>query len=371
MGMVALASPVILSTLLPGSSAVTLNAAGESRGMVGRVRLQGGSGSKTISSAGGAVFWLTGTSTFAHAGGTTIEAGIQDPAATGVEDGTFDVSGTLVSGTDTITANTWQNTPMDTGSKTLTHGQEVVVVIEMPTRGSPDAVQVRGYAPLLSGASFMAYPYGTSDLGTLAKATIGALAYLKFDDGTYGWIDFCPPVCAAATSALSVNSGSTPDEVGGQFQVKNRCVLGGIGFLSNIIPSTADFDLVLYGTPGGTPSALATVSVDADQVSNSGGGFVLLSLSSPVTLEPNVSYAVILKPTTANALDFLYYDLGSGFDVLKAASPFSEIKMVDRTDLTGAFAETETYHVPIIVLAITSIDDGLGVAEAACQIGVI
>ena len=56
-----------------GTANTTLDAAGESRAYIGKVYLAGGTGSKTISSAGGKIWWRTAGTTFANAG-TTIRA---------------------------------------------------------------------------------------------------------------------------------------------------------------------------------------------------------------------------------------------------------------------------------------------------------
>ncbi len=103
-----------------GINNATMDGAGESQAFIGKVFLEAGTGSKTISSAGGKIRWRSGTVTFANAG-TNFRIGIQDVASTGLEDGTFDVYADLVGGTDTITGSADQLTAMETGTKTISH----------------------------------------------------------------------------------------------------------------------------------------------------------------------------------------------------------------------------------------------------------
>lgn len=55
-----------------------------------------------------------------------------------------------------------------------------------------------------------------------------------------------------------------------------------------------------------------------------------------------------------------YTALGSGFEVLKALQPFSQIKLAARSNQTGAFVETQTYHLPLFRISLAGFDDGTG-----------
>ena len=65
-------------------------------------------------------------------GSTNLRIGLQDVTpATGFEDGTFDVYADLVGGTDTIAEDVILATPMESGTKTVTHGDLLAIAIEM------------------------------------------------------------------------------------------------------------------------------------------------------------------------------------------------------------------------------------------------
>lgn len=347
------------------------NAAGESVSAIGRIRLPPGSASKTISSAGGAIIWPTGnTATFANAG-TTLRIGIQDVAA-GVEDASWDTYAELVGGTDSLSTASWNNTPMESGSKTVSEGDTIAVVIEMTARGGADSVFISRATDLFPAT--LAFPYATTDTGTLAKASAGLICLLKFDDGTYGWIDrggapFVAP--SLVITAASIASDTTPDEYAGLFKLPIRATVESLYCYVTNAAATDDFEIILYSDPLGTPAVIEAVAFDADFISGSAGASVWAKLSTPRTLEPNTWYAIALRPTTTNSIDFGYYNLGSGFDFIKQTHVFSDLKTANRTDQTGAFTETQAYHLPIIGISVRAIDDGLGVAEAAMQIGLV
>lgn len=366
MGMVQLANPLFISTLAPTSGATIINATGESKAAIGRVRLQGGSGSKTISAAGGGAIAWAASGSMTHASGSTdFRVGIQDVNASGLEDGGWDVYATLAGGLGLITASSWNLSAMTSGSKTIAHGDLIAVVAEMVTRGGADQIlAVTQTGNTLSPTSLpIASPYGTTDTSALTKSTSGLVCMIKFDDGTYGWIEFYSPLTSfdATRSFVTLDSGSTPDEYGALIRVPFPVRLSGFGFMANTdIASADDFELLVYSDPLGTPVVAATITVDADQIFNSLQTWVYGAFTSPPTLTAGVDYVLAVRPTTANSISFGYYDLFSGFDFLKVACPFSSLKVVSRTNQSGAFSETQAYHAPVIVLGVDSVSDGAG-----------
>jgi len=161
---------------------VALNAAGEYSGMVGRVQLSDGAASATCSSAGCALSYPTeATATWADAG-TTVRVGIQDVnTSTGFPDGTFDVYHEAI-GTDPAPSG---RLLMETGTKTITAGDIVVLIITMTTRASTDQVNPdRMTAGPWRG--FYGFPYGVANTGSPAKTFNGTPFLIEFDDGTVG-----------------------------------------------------------------------------------------------------------------------------------------------------------------------------------------
>ena len=351
--------------VVDATSGITLNATGESGGIVGSIQVEGGSGSKTISAAGGgAIIWFAGTVTMADAG-STLRVGIQDVnAANGLEDGTFDVYAEFTGGGTIPTANDFNASAMTSGTKTLTQGDTVAIVVELVSRGGSDSVNVSRVATrAISGINTMGLPYGTNDLGTLSVSNAsGIYAVIKFDDGTIGWIQGTAAVIPLFSVPQAFDSGSTPDEYIGTFVPAWPMQICGFGAALSGIASGDTFEAILYEDPYGTPNALVTLTPDTDIVGGAGTteSFHVFPCTK-TSLAAGTTYGVAIRPTTANSINWEYTHVGGAdLAVLKRALPLPSLKMAARTDQTGAFVETETFHVPLIVLDVCGLDDGTG-----------
>jgi len=352
-------TPQLLNQM-SGIGTQTVDAAGESCAIVGYVALENGSDStKTISSSGGKIYYRTaGAVTFANAS-TNLRVGIQDvSASTGLEDNTFDVRADLVGGTDTITTNAYMSAAMETGSKTITHGDLIAIVIEMTARGGADSI-ILGKSQHTS-SNHANIPYGTSDSGTLAKSDTMLASWIQFDDGTMGWIMGGPDPGLGRTS-VNFNSTSTPDEYAVCFTPNFTCEIDAVGVDLSDIDNADAYDVRLYSDPLGTPSLVLTINPDTDinnQVaSNQGAAFWAIT---PTTLTTGTTYAIAIRPTTANNFTIGYIDLLTGNDKLKTCTLFgSTLKLATRTDTTGAFSVLQTYYQPYLFLRISKLDDGV------------
>lgn len=340
------------------TSSTTIDAVGESFAGIGKVFLEAGSGSKTISSGGGKIYFRTAGVTFANAG-TTLRVGIQDVATTGFEDGTFDVYKDMVGGTDTINANAVNIVSMASGSKTINHGDIIAVCLEMTARAGADTVAVtRASTNTLVGPSF---PYCTADTGSLAKSSNQLPAILlEFDDGTIGWFQpsyYLPGNWGTSPSTIDYAQNSTPDEYAAVFQVPFKCAITGAALQLGQASSGRTFEIVLYSDAEGTPTVVETITPDEDLMSATTGMFWVPFTS--YTLSINSWYAVSMRPTTNNTSRITYLDLGSGNNKMKRPSDFgSNIKFSSRTNQTGAFSEVQNYYMPLFMLEVEKLDDG-------------
>jgi len=342
----------------------TMDASGESCAFIGKIFLEGGSGSKTISSAGGLITFRTGTVTFANAA-TNVRIGIQDLAATGLEDGTFDVYADFVGGGGGLASNTWYEKAMTNGTKTITHLDTVAICFEMTARGGTDSVIITSFQNYIHSGTPTNFPYRTIDTGAGPKrqSTAPYGACIVFDDGTLGWIQgawFAPGMQALSTQTY--NSGSTPDEYAAVFQVPFKCSVRG-GYLPiGSIASTDNFEIILYSDAEGTPVAERTVTVDPNFTGSISGNAPYFVNFSSFTLSPNVWYALSMRPTTANNLNLTYYNITTTFgSKYKKQGIFgTNCKLSSRTNQTGAFSEVQTYFMPIFGLIVDQFDDGVG-----------
>jgi hypothetical protein len=340
----------------------TMDASGESVAFIGKVYIEGAAASKTISSAGGKIVFRTGTVTFAN-GSTNFRVGIQDVAATGLEDGTFDVYADLTGGGGGLASNTWYELAMATGTKTISHLDTVAICMEMTARGGTDSVVIYSHASINYYTANSNFPYRTTDTGS-GPTRSGTSPYggmIIFDDGTLGWIEgawFGPGL--STQSALTYNSGSTPDEYAAVFQVPFKMAVRG-GYLGvGSIASTDNFEIILYSDAQGAPVAERTVTVDPNYTgSTSNNGPYFVSFSS-YNLSPGLWYGLAMRPTTANSLSLVYSNIGAGFgNKYKKMLPFgTNCKLSGRTNQTGAFSEVQTYYQPIFGLWVDKLDDG-------------
>jgi len=360
---------MLVSALTPWFASVTttgvVDAAGESCAVVGHVMLEDGPGStKTISSAGGKIYWRSAAVTFANAG-STLRIGLQDVSATtGLEDGSFDVSADLVGGTDAIAASAWFATAMETGTKTLTHGEIYSIVIELVSRGGADSVALARVTPSSNFApsANALLPYGTTDAGSLVKSTNCLLAMIEFDDGTVGWIDGLG-VPVVSNTRITYAANSATDEYCAVFTPAFTCEVDAIGLDVSDVDSGDDFELILYTDPLGTPSATVTLAIDPDITNSSGGATgIFIAAITPTTLTAGVTYGVAARPTTNNSITFGYVDfIASTTEKWKNSSLFgSTLKAAGRANQTGAFTEVQTYYAPMLFLRISKLDDGAG-----------
>lgn len=340
----------------------TINATGESVTQIGRIYLEGGSGSKTISNGRGKITFRTGTITFADAG-TNFRIGIQDVASTGIETGTFDVYVDLVGGGGGIISNTWHEIAMASGTKTINHGDLIAISFEMTTRGGTDSVIITSFVNGYLGVNQL-FPYKTVDAGSgpVRNATSPIIACIVFDDGTLGWIEpqpVFPNMNIITTTSLS--SSTTPDEYAAVFQVPFKCSIRAAYMYVGSVANADDFEIILYSDAEGTPTVEQAVSVSADIIgSASTNAPYWVNFTSEILL-PGIIYAIALRPTTTNAITLGYHDLTSTFgDKYKKMLPFgSLLKMSSRTNQTGAFSEVQSYYLPAFGILIDALDDGV------------
>lgn len=334
-------------------SSTTIDAVGESAAGIGHVLLSTGPGtSKTISSAGGKLYFRTGSVTFADAG-TTVRVGIQDVGAAGLEDGTYDVHDDLVGGTDTITGSAVNSAAMSSGTKTITHGDQVAVVIEMTARGGTDSVQIARS----NNSALM--PYGTADTGAgPTLVTMAPFITIEFDDGTLGWLGMSSWAAVTENSA-QFDSGDTPDEYALVFRLPFKAAALGLYAQLASVAAGDDFEVILYSAPLGTPVAERTLAQDMSLAAL--GNHFDRAFTSAFTLEANTDYAIAIRPSTANGLSYTRVNFGSGNGVLRKVTMLgTNWSQYSRSNQTGAFGSQDTTLLPVLGVWVGQLEDGAG-----------
>jgi hypothetical protein len=353
--------PAPLSLFYDTASDLTVDGAGEYAVAIGQVLLSTGPGtSKVLSAAGGgSVFLRTGAITFAN-GGTTLRVGVQDQAATGLPDGTFDVFVDYVGGTDLITANSIHEFVMGSGTKTIADGDTICVGGRLEARAGSDSIALRGLSQSLLN------PYGGLDTGGGAAQSnlVRPQATILFDDGTYGWLGM-DVFAYIPTETAPFGSTSTPDEYALVFSVPFAATLRGVLVALHSIGSADDFEIVFYTSPLGTPVAAQTLTIDATLISTGNNLFLYRMFPSAISLVAGTTYAIAIRPTTTNTIVLKYLNFVTA--ALRTPAWFgTNWRMGTRTDQTGAFSETTT-QVPGIGLYLSQLDDGVGAQHVSIQ----
>lgn len=359
-------SPVLsYNSGLAFRTAQTLNAASMKISMFGSVFIDGRATGKTISSAGGKIHFLPGTVTFANAG-TAIRVGLQD-VATGAgpatqPDGTFDVYGDLVGATDTITSNTTKTVTMGTGTKTLSNGDLVCIVLDMTSRGGSDSVIVRGIEGASLSTSPNNIPSASTHNGTVwasTTASVTPIAVIEFDDGVFGVLNGTWPI--SNLTAHTFVSTDTPDEKGLIFQVPTERKIDAFsGMIYMAANAAADFTFLLYSDPLGTPSPVSggSLTVIGENGPGSAMRFFTQNLAAEVTLAANTDYALMVKADSSQAVGFQSLDVANA-TYRKFFTGSTNLRMGHRTNGTGAFTETTT-QIPMLSVRCSAFHDGTG-----------
>lgn len=349
----------ISTTTLSNTGAI--DAASESIHIYGSVYIDGRPGSsKTISSSGGKIHLLIGALTWANAG-TTLRVGIQDMDNTTDDpprgDGTFDVFDDLVPGTDTVSANTWLTVTMSSGSKSITPGDEVAIVLNLEALGGADSITVRGATE--TGAPN--FPNITVEAP--ANSYTGQIVYpnvvIEFDDGTLGFI-FGGWICTTFNSH-TFDSASTPDEYANIIQFSRPTPVDGYWWHGRMPGSAGSFEMLLYSDPEGTPAVVSgsTITEDIERQLSAQNRSFYRQLPAPILLSANTKYAVAWRPVdTGGDLTMASYDVADASH-LKGAVGGTQCYFGTRSNQSGAFSTTTTRRLLGGVVACGG-DDGAG-----------
>src|SRR5262245_18080476 len=333
----------------PTISAQLLDAANEALIFIGQITTSDG-GSHTINTTGssslgwrsGAVTFATGT-TVVKVGIGTVDSATGPPGrATNVSDVvTFQCSKSLTGGGGGITANTWQTHVPDTGSMTIANGDIIAFSIQMTARGGTDAIN----PGIAAGSAGVHRPLVTQFTGGAYALTSGVPnAIITFADGALGFFAGSE-VCSAITTR-SWNSTGATKEYGQLFDLPFPTKVYGI--FGWVLPN-ADFDVVLYSSPLGTPVAEKTLSFHLNVVASSTGRRFTAQFSSPYSTTAGQEIVVAFKPGTASITAYFKTIANAAHRI---ADPWGTTGYgVSRT--TGAFADAnaslEHYYLGLLV----------------------
>lgn len=356
----------------PGSTAQTIDANGEAIHVTGYIHLENPlGGSKTFSSAGGKIVWFASTVTLADAG-SLFEVGIQEPSTSSSPtqgDGTFVVSTSYTGGAGGVSANAWNQSAMSSGTKTINHGEQISIVFLMNTRAGSDTVGIRVQQSGSAVASLFGSVVSTNATGAMVASTSLPLCYIIFDDGTVGYMDGIGPHYSNTSYAINVNT-VTADEYGNYINLPYTFSALGIKVLVNVLSNSADFELLLYSDPFGTPSVERTLTIDATQVAqiNNSSRLGTIPFSTPYLVKANTPIAITARPTTTNGITLYGYN-SDGIKSERIMPPNDYAYAVRRINNSGAFSDYSTKST-VIAIYLYGYYVEQGVNNASYQLGI-
>jgi hypothetical protein len=331
----------------PSTADNVMDADTEGTQFIGHCYLEAGTGSKTISSAGGQLIWMPGASAVFADAGTTIRFGIQDVSTTGAimrGDGTFDVYHDMVGGTDTITSTTENTVSMSSGTKTITHGDLICVAWHMSPRGGADSVRVRCAG---TGTTAINRPGVTGVTAGPTYSTVSGVpsVIIVFDDGTFGFISGgWQSSTGAFFTASAINTGTTPDEYAMIFQVAYPFTVDAARAVITTSNQANDFEFVLYSDPEGTPAAIETIVMDSSQLQTTGTRSTEAVFTAARPLTANTKYALAVRATTASSVSVQRHAV-SNANHWKGHPMGTACYLGHRINQTGAFTAVATERI--------------------------
>ena len=324
---------------------------------IGELLLPNGTASVTADTNTTIGFVLSPT-TFANAG-TTLRVGIQDvDVTTGVPgrgDGTWDVYADYVGATDTLTQNAWNTITMESGSKTISHGQLIALCFKLIARAGSDSISIT-YASCLGTTSGRPLVASSVGAGWVGRPGIPLVA-VNFN-GT--WATLCGASTYKSRLATTFNSTSTPDERGAFFTLPFACKIAGLSFRNAGGSSSTTYKVQIYSDPAGTPAVISGASKTVDTASfaatTANDGSVLFD--APVALAANTRYVVAIQPQDSTNVGYAVSTYESA-DIASLHMGGANWTYATRSDNTGAFSETTTQKM-LAQLLISDIADGGG-----------
>lgn len=191
------------------------------------------------------------------------------------------------------------------------------------------------------------FPYRVLNTGTPTKAstTENLITGIEYNDGTFS---YSPNVPQAILVSSTMNTGTTPDEIGNLFTVPvGMRVCGFYGYTS----FAQDLDVVLY--QGST--ALVTYTLERDEMVTT--NVTVERLFTPVTLAANTSYRLVWKATSGSSTTI--YSWQAPTAAAREGQPGAlDWQKTSRAD-AGSWSETNTDYV-ILSLLVDGIDAGGG-----------
>lgn len=233
---------------------------------------------------------------------------------------------------------------------TVTRGQKIACVIDIPSFTAGDSVTMRAYDQQLHG-----FPYGISATSTRQGVNVPIIG-LHYTDG-YAYISPTLPAITDATNlGVNVNTAGA-DEYALAFSLPFPYKLNAVQAIL-VVDAGADFEWVLYDSDGTT--VLAVLTYDGDVTSSAGLRAYHAFLQSEVTLLANTTYRLSVRPTTVNNVAVYFYAYPS-LAAMESKPGGGAFFLSTRLNQGGSWTDynSGTFRCPHYSLNVSALDDGV------------
>lgn len=260
-------------------------------------------------------------------------------------DETQDQTYAIANADASFAANTWYLTGNLSADRAVDCGDLVAIVFEYDGDGrqGSDTVAISGILTLSASLQSLQSVIVHKTSGNWANQGFLPICLLEFSDGTFGTLGNGLPVSSITFANFNSGTvaGSGGDERAAEFTLPAGVKVDGVWFAA-AVGTDADADIILYDSED---NVLASKSIDSNAVRNTGGGIVEVIFDSEVTLSPNQTYRLALKPTTTNnalAEFSLHYPVAAYREVTPWGTNWA---YTSRTDGGSWASATDTKHI--------------------------
>jgi hypothetical protein len=283
---------------------------------------------------------------------------LQDPSSTAnphQPDEVQDETVAIANGDAGFATDAWYRTDPLSADRTVAFGDLLSAVIEYDGSGrlGADSVILRGVTAEATGPMHAA---GTvlKTGGTWANQTVIPNLVLEFSDGTFGTL--AGAFVVTTISSIAYNSGSGADEYALEFSLPFAFGIdAGQGVYTS--QTTADHEVVCYD--GTTPMTNGTVAIEGNNTLHLAARAAMAQFPGMVSCFANTTYRLALKPTTANNLTLVYFDVADAahWDCHVGGPDWALTSRVDG----GSWAAPTATRRPFLWPVLCAIDNGVSV----------
>jgi hypothetical protein len=238
---------------------------------------------------------------------TTIKFSFQDLDANGLPDGVVDQYRVVTIGD---IASTWVSPGLMTSDgtdggtlRTVTRGQKIAAVIEFDSSNTGDLIEFGAVSINEDGIRRMHAGYKYYDANEAEWFLVGngvAVGALRYTGPKYFPMLDCLPI--TGFTETTINTGTTPDEIGVAFSTHFDFMLGDVAFCLSGAVNGAGWDAVLYD-PSGT--AIETVAMKLYTSLFTGYTYWSAKFSNDRRITANEIWRVTVKPSSASSIKLL------------------------------------------------------------------